>query len=131
MRFRYNLLSVLWTIVIVVLCCIPGQAIPDASFLDIPHFDKIVHFGLYFVLAIITVKGFAVQNCLQQLRAYPYIYTLLYAFILGTVIEFLQHNLIPFRSGDGWDMLANILGCLAGIVCIQLRIAPQCFLLRK
>lgn len=131
MFFRHNLLAIIWSIIIIILCSIPGQEFPDASFIDIPHFDKIVHFGLYFILSILSIKGLNKQSQINFVKQYPYSFIVIYAIILGISLELLQHYYIPFRSGDYLDMLANFTGTLSGTLVIKLRLAPKYFLMGK
>lgn len=131
MFFRYNLLAIVWSVIIIVLCSIPGQEFPDASFIDIPHFDKIVHFGLYFILSIVTIKGIQQQNRFKLLKSHPYLSIVIYAVFLGVSLELIQYYFIPFRSGDLLDMLANFTGLLLGAMLIKLRFAPKYFLMEK
>ncbi|MCT4582003.1 MAG: VanZ family protein [Flavobacteriales bacterium] len=114
-----------------ILCSIPGQEFPDASFIDIPHFDKIVHFGLYFILSLVTIKGFYLQSSSTLLQQFPYLITLIYGTVLGLILELIQHHYIPFRSGDPLDLLANILGAITGAIGVHFRIVPRYFLLKN
>ena len=40
--------NVIWFLIIFVLCALPGEDIPDPR-LNIPHLDKVVHFGMFFI----------------------------------------------------------------------------------
>jgi VanZ family protein len=128
---RTNLLAILWSVIIIILCSIPGQEFPDTSFIDIPHLDKIVHFFLFFVLSVVTVKGLSNQKSIKTLASSPYVYTLIYAVCLGTIMEPVQHYFIAFRQGDVYDTLANISGATVGTLFIHYRLAPNYFLLNK
>lgn len=131
MFFRDNLLAIIWSIIIIILCSIPGQEFSDVSFIDIPHFDKIVHFGLYFILSIVSIKGLKQQSKIKLLKQFPYLSIIFYAIILGGSLELLQHYYIPFRSGDTLDMLANFIGTISGALVVKLRFAPHYFLVEK
>jgi hypothetical protein len=45
-------ISLVWSVLILILCAIPGNSLPKSPLFNIPHFDKFVHAGLYFPLAI-------------------------------------------------------------------------------
>ncbi|MBK7311155.1 MAG: VanZ family protein [Sphingobacteriaceae bacterium] len=48
---KYSLsLSVIWALIILGLCSMPGQHIPSFNFLEMLAFDKWVHAGMFFVL---------------------------------------------------------------------------------
>ena len=129
MFIRYNLLTIMWSIIIIVLCSIPGQEFPDTSFLDIAHIDKIVHFGLYFILSVVAIKGFSIQNKINRVANSPFLYTILYSIFLGIIIELLQYSVIPFRQGDIYDVLANAVGSVCGVLLVYYRLTPNYFLL--
>lgn len=121
MFFQYNLLTIIWSIIIIILCCIPGKEFPEASIFEIPHLDKIVHFILYFILSIIGVKGVSKQT------KFPFLYVLLYGVMLGITIEIVQNYFIPFRDGNLFDALANILGSGVGLTFIYYKLVPNYF----
>jgi len=99
----------LWTIIILILCLMPKSVEPQPSWLtQIPHFDKIVHFGLY------TILGFLFYLSKHQYSKVTYLLLVLfYAIIIGGLIEIIQ----PFvgRSKEFNDLLADIIGSLCGI----------------
>tara|TARA_B100000953_G_scaffold183396_1_gene150956 strand:+ start:39 stop:374 length:336 start_codon:yes stop_codon:yes gene_type:complete len=67
-----------------------------------PHFDKLVHFGAFFVLFLLldlAFKGTASFKALGVLILY------------GIAIESAQ-IFIPYRSGEMYDLLANASGLL-------------------
>ena len=45
------IISLIWALLILVLCGIPGSSFPKAPLFNIPNLDKIIHAGLYFPLA--------------------------------------------------------------------------------
>ena len=47
-------INLLWTIIIFVLCVMPSDDLPNPRF-DIPHIDKVVHFGMYFVSSLLMM----------------------------------------------------------------------------
>lgn len=126
---RQNVLAILWSIIIIILCSIPGQEFPDTSFLDIPQLDKIIHFCLYLILSILTVKGFYTQDKIKSLTKYPYVFAVVYSICLGIIIELLQYYFIPFRAGDLYDVFANIGGCITGALLSHYKLLPRYFLL--
>ncbi len=109
--------NIIWIIIIFILCSIPGNKIPSTSFLSIPHFDKIVHFGLFFILAIFTISVLKRQTTWSNLAIN--ITTLFLVAFYGGLIELLQQNYFVSRSGDFIDFIADFLG---GIVAISIYI---------
>ena len=111
--FRIGLVA--WVAVVFTLCVMPASDIPDPG-LDIPFADKIVHFGMHFVMAFFLVGVLKINARLRwgAIVAIAVAFSVLY----GGVIEILQANCFN-RSGDLWDELANTAGALAG--CLSYR----------
>ena len=78
----------------------------------IPNFDKIVHFGMYFVLMSVIIiehrKNIKNPANLFLLALIPLSY--------GILMEILQLTLTSTRSGDFYDALADAAGVLASVL---------------
>jgi VanZ family protein len=100
--------SVVWAIIIFIFCTMPSGHIPR---MKIPYMDKIVHFGFFFIqsLWLSLFLNFQTKNSYSRIIRRS---TLL-AFVYGGLIEILQDNVFR-RTGDVYDLLADILGGLAG-----------------
>lgn len=98
--------SILCSIIIMVLCFIPGDELPQPKF-DIPCPDKFIHFCFYFVLSF-TIQ-YEIKNIIK-LKNYLIIF--IYAMVLGGFIELVQENVIVERSGDFFDFIADLLGVI-------------------
>ena len=59
MRFRIAI-AALWTIVIVVLCWMPGFVVQeiekDSSWFQVPNLDKVVHWGIFFLFTVLWLR---------------------------------------------------------------------------
>jgi VanZ family protein len=107
-------LTFVWVLIIAVLCIIPQEDLPKAG--GIPHFDKLVHFVLYFILAVLSLFVFHASKPSAK------IFLLLSIFIFSLFIEVMQ-GILPFgRSFSGTDLLANLSGILAGLLLFQRKI---------
>lgn len=103
-----------WTILIEILLCLPGPSLPDAGAFEIPYFDKIIHiviFGLFVWLWCLYYRRNVLSNNRLKLIFF-WIY--IAAVFNGIAIEYIQKYLIPFRSFDQGDIIADVLS--AGIV---------------
>ena len=69
------------------------------------NFDKLLHFSTHAANAMVAALAFPVAR--------SYVLALLLLFLLGPLIEFLQH-FSPGRVASIADQLANTLGLLAG-----------------
>ena len=80
--------------------------------------DKLVHFmlnaGLVFlwVFYLFRIGGFSQWKYLALV--------LFLAIIYGMIIEILQGQLTTSREADMWDVVANTLGCLTGLMVFKL-----------
>lgn len=109
---KYNWPSILWAAFILVICLMSHRHVPRVT---IPHFDKVVHCSLYFILGVLTFYGWTRQKKFPALRANTVIKVILLLMLYGLTIEILQGTLTPDRSFDLWDELANSTGAIAGV----------------
>ena len=110
---KYSLIiSILWTLIILILCCTPGKYIPNTTWLEVLNFDKLVHSSLFFVLIVLWLMYINYYKNLNKLRT---ILTLVLCVFYGGILEILQANVFSQRSGDWFDFIANTLGCLIGL----------------
>lgn len=107
--------NIIWAIIIFILCSIPGNDLPKTSAIHIPHFDKLVHFGMFFIMGIFLMAELSFQTKLKKSLIILIIVFLVAVY--GGAIEYLQQNYFINRSGDYMDLAADILG---GIVAILL-----------
>lgn len=105
--------NILWFLIIFVLCALPGDDIPDPH-LDIPHLDKVVHFGMFFIFSLLLVYPLE-RNTSLPLRL-VFSIAVGVAFVYGGLLEILQYYFFN-RSGDVWDLFADVLGGIGGCLC--------------
>lgn len=110
---KWLIISILWGIIIFVLSAIPGSSLPKSP--PIPHFDKVVHAGLYFILAlsIMPVMDLSKKQIIKKLAP---IITLFIVAFYGGIIEIAQENWFNNRSGNYYDLLSDIVGGIFGII---------------
>ena len=84
-----------------IVCLVP---MPPTT-VSIEHFDKIEHLAGYFLLSAYAAMLFATRAALGR--------AMLGLLALGASIEVLQ-ALLPWRSTDAFDMVANSIGVFAG-----------------
>ena len=96
----------------------PSVDMPRTSFFSkIPHFDKIVHFGLYFVYTLLLISGFLLQYPKEWAKAY--LISGLLAFSCGILIEYLQFLMYLGRSADFYDAIANTSGIILALLLFK------------
>ncbi len=116
MFLKHNKWSLLWALIILILCGIPGRDIPHISFLEILSFDKFVHAGIFFVLILLTIREFLVQSNFIKLQRSAKLIAFIVCVIYGGLLEIMQATLFEERSADLFDFAANSLGCIIGIL---------------
>lgn len=107
-KFWLTFLWLLWTAGVLYGSLAPGDDLSTGWFAWIPHFDKAVHFGFY-----------AGEMALLLLLFNPPTWRrggiLLLVIAASALIEYLQGAYCG-RSKDGWDLLANTVGALTGLL---------------
>lgn len=106
-------LNIAWILIIFILCAMPSEDIPDPH-INIPHLDKVVHFGMFFIMTILTVYPLELYSSLSRNKIYTL--TIVIAFCYGGAIEILQHFFFN-RGGDIWDLTADVVGAIVGCLC--------------
>lgn len=107
-KYVLLILSIVWAIVIFVLCTIPSGDMPEVR---IPHLDKIAHFGIFFVQSVLLSLLFDFHSRKSYFQII--LLSTLLAFVYGGLIEILQSKFFN-RSGDFYDLIADVLGGFTG-----------------
>lgn len=116
MFFKHTRWALLWALLILVLCGIPGRDIPHISFLELLNFDKFVHAGIFFVLILLTVRGFVLQTTFLMMQQHPKTIAFIFCIIYGGSLEIMQGTLFEQRSADVLDFVANSFGVAVGVL---------------
>jgi VanZ family protein len=104
---------IVWAVIIGLLVFTPGDEFKRVK-INIPHFDKLVHFGLFCIL------GWFIAATPDYKKHQPKKYAmLLLAVCYAAAIEFIQHYFIYMRSGDAVDFIFDTLGLLFGAISIK------------
>ena len=114
MFLKHNRYGLLWALVILILCGIPGKDLPHSDFLDLLNFDKLVHAGIFFVLVLLLIHGFRKQVTFPMLQKHAGIFVFVFAVAYGGLMEVMQGALFKDRSPDINDFIANSFGCAVG-----------------
>jgi len=108
-RYKYSLIL---SLLILYLSLKNADDLNKVQFLNIPHFDKIAHFCMYFTLMSIfileTRKSKVMNSSVLLLALFPFFY--------GIILEILQATLTTTRSGNVFDVIFNTLGILFSLI---------------
>lgn len=116
MFLKHIRLALLWALVILVLCGMPGRDIPRISFLELLNFDKFVHASIFFVLILLTVRGFIVQTRFAPFNRHSKLFAFLICVSYGGALEIMQATIFKDRSADPLDFIANSFGVFVGLL---------------
>lgn len=114
---KYLIPAFLWALVILWLCAIPGQDLPDWTLLS---FDKAGHAGIFFILTALLIWGFFKQRSDTFFRKYLVLISFLLALIYGGSTELMQQYWFENRTADPMDFLANSIGATVAVVLYYL-----------
>jgi len=126
MFLNKNKYGLAWTLLILLVCLMPGDNLPSSSFLSFKGADKLIHFTLYLVLLILVGKGLVNYFKPSYSSNRIIVIAFLYCLFLGIGIEFIQSVFVAGRLGDFFDVLANAIGSSIGVLILlaQLKITP-------
>lgn len=80
--------------------------------------DKFIHFGFFSLLSYIMYFALSYQDKLWFLKKHRTVITILFALLIGALIEIIQLYM-PTRSSNIFDEIANLCGALFTILIIK------------
>lgn len=101
----------------------PGSPTPELPF---PHADKVAHAGVYGLLGLSLLRALARSAPARGFR-FRALVTSLACLLYGVSDEFHQ-TLVPYRSPDPLDVVADVAGALLACLLVWLwprRLAPR------
>jgi VanZ family protein len=107
---KYNLASFVWALLILWLSLRSSSGLP---IIDIPHFDKLIHFAFYLVLAMLMFYGWK-KHVFNALHRHAFIGIVIIATAYGVVIELMQESLTSNRHFEALDIVADSIGAIIG-----------------
>jgi glycopeptide antibiotics resistance protein len=109
-------LAILWTLGIMTVCWVPISLFgsddgPGRAMFDIPYFDKVVHFGIFLVFAMLW--HLATTGSRQSLQI------VVWGIGLAILTEVVQKLPIVGRQSDIDDAACDIAGVLLGVLIFR------------
>jgi hypothetical protein len=103
-----SLLAIAWTILIQILLCLPGSALPKGGVFEIPQLDKIVHVTLFGGATFLWCYYYYIKG--RPASKLKIIFFIVYLLVTanGIILEFIQRDYIPNRSFDLADIIADM-----------------------
>jgi len=112
--FQYKF-TILLALVIALLSLIPGQNMPGSFLFAIPHYDKMIHLGMYAALGFVAL----VESRKSPPRLALHMLIVFSIFALSALIEILQATVVASRAAEWYDLLANFLGLVVGYMAYR------------
>ena len=125
MFLNKNKLGIVWSLLILTVCLMPGDNLPSSSFLSFKGADKLIHATLYLVLMILVGKDLVTYFSSSYSRNKIFVIAFLYCLFLGVGIEFMQSVFVAGRLGDIFDVLANAIGASMGALILMSQLKRQ------
>ncbi len=105
-----TILWVIWTLVLLVLLLSPiKDFIPNRG--GFQHWDKVAHGGLFAVTGFMSIYG---AGFFSRFR-YRFIFGVIFGLALAGATE-LGQSLVPSRTTDAYDFLADMAGLCLGVL---------------
>lgn len=108
---RYQWPALLWAVVILVLCNMK-MPVSSGEGIFFVGFDKMVHLGFFFVLAVLLLHGKVRRQQHYGFNALTILKLIAVSAIFGALIELLQWKVFTYRSAEWWDFGCDLIGCL-------------------
>lgn len=99
--------SILIFFLVLLLSLLPANSSQNIS-INIPHFDKFVHFIMYFLLSSCLLID--IKNNIKKPTRVLIVSVLISIFIISGIIEIIQEKLIFGRFGSFYDLFSNLCG---------------------
>jgi VanZ family protein len=119
---RYQLPALLWSLAIFVSSSLHGIRLPF-KFISA---DKLIHFGIFFILGILAARAFLFQQRFPLVQKYALLFAVLFVMSYGASDE-IHQMFVPGRSPEIFDFLADTLGGILAAMTVKL--LPKKFLL--
>lgn len=102
--------AIVWAIIMIILLLIPSNELPDVDELELfPGFDKVVHMGIFFILAVLLYWEAAMKSQWKRNKWNTVLKVVLSTVIFAFLTEEAQ-RLVSSRSTDIIDFFADCIG---------------------
>jgi glycopeptide antibiotics resistance protein len=115
---KYLLPAILWAIFILVLTTSSNGGFVTQRLLGIPT-DLLGHAFIFSILVFFIMQGLIKYWRFSFFLRKIQLYGLLFGFLYGVLIEFIQYYFTVNRTADYADVIANSIGCLVGLVLFK------------
>ncbi len=110
--FKKFIPGIAWFFVVLFLICLPGKAIPKIGWLEGINFDKLVHMGIFALLAALFCWPVYNSSLSKKKRIKYFIKIAIATSVWGLATELIQKYFIVGRDYELLDWAADSLGAL-------------------
>jgi fumarate reductase subunit D len=115
---RFYLPAIIWILIVLFLCTLPGNDLPKDPMFEKIHMDKIVHVGLFACTVLLLCIGYYRQH--GHISKLTFSVIAISAAFYGLAIEYIQKYWAVQRGFDMSDVAADIVGAVAWILAFKL-----------
>ncbi len=123
LRTKYLIPTAFWTVFIFWASVTSVKTLPSFSFELLIQPDKLAHLTVYAILVVLTLWG--LKKSVKQVPTKWVGWTFCLGILYGFFIECVQYTFFPGRYFEIFDIIANIIGCLTGILLYKLFIKEK------
>ncbi len=105
--------AIVWFLIVLTLICLPGKTLPKSDFLDQLNFDKLVHCGMFGMLAFLFCLPYK-NHPDTKVKITWFIKIMITTSVWGLTTELIQKYFIPGRAFEWLDWVADSTGALVG-----------------
>jgi VanZ family protein len=115
---RFSWPAFAWLMITTLLLCLPASSLPKTGgdWLSVIYADKWVHLAVFALLSFLFCKSLIINNLPRKTVLQLYFFIAALSALYGIFMEFVQKWLIPGRSFELTDILADTAGSFLGFL---------------
>lgn len=113
---KYKIFVISWIIIVFILSSISGNDLHRVPKIQIPHFDKIVHLGMYAILQYFFILNYSKNKIIFKNYL---ILSIIFSVTYGVLLEFSQQLFFTARTGNIYDAIANTTGVIIVVILYE------------
>lgn len=121
-RINWTWFAIAWASLILILSLLPGEDLPE---INLWEFDKLAHAIFYAILSFSTIAALRKQYPDWKNRFLSIFFAIALCIFFGLCIEVIQGTFLESRFFDIYDLVANFIGCLLGVIGIIVIFKPH------
>jgi len=114
---RYQLPAIVWALAIFVSSSIPADKLPELVIFKV---DKLTHFVVFFLFAVLIHRAAKFQNRFPSLSHHSLMVTVVVTILYGVVDE-VHQSFVPNRDSSVMDLIADAVGATLYATAVWLR----------